>query len=213
MGTLKLGAVWVLQRKTKAMAGEHPEAHLHSRLVRMLPNALRRPEGRRPNLRAFPLHMTLALLTNLFFIGKSCLHLCLASRPYFICVLMCSVSYWFFFTPVQLFLYKRESLNQQAKYTIKNTDKKPKRALSWSSMIEVEFKSSPNMRKPYGGVATCTAHNVLQCYRWRLWNFAFESWAITGVLFLYHLCFLLHTHTQLSLNTNSSISCYPRPFS
>ena len=66
------------------MAGEHPERHLHTRLVRMLPNALRRPEGRSPNLRAFPLHITLATLTNLFFIGKSCLHLPLASVSYFI---------------------------------------------------------------------------------------------------------------------------------
>ena len=67
-----------MQRKTRAMAGEHPERHLHTRLVRMFPNALRRPEGRSPNLRAFPLHITLASLTNLFVIGKSCLHLVLA---------------------------------------------------------------------------------------------------------------------------------------
>ena len=79
-----------MQRKTRAMAGEHPERHLHTRLVRMFPNALRRPEGRSPNLRAFPLHITLASLTNLFVIGKSCLHLFLASIPYFI-------SFFYFF--------------------------------------------------------------------------------------------------------------------
>ena len=85
----------MLQRKTKAMAGEHPEAHLHTRLVRTLPNALRRPEGRRPNLRAFPLHITLASLTNLFVIGKSCLHLVLASIPHFF------IRFVYFFFPMR----------------------------------------------------------------------------------------------------------------
>ena len=80
---LKLGAVWVLQRNTRAIAGEQPDLHLQILLVRIVPKALRRPEGRRPNLRALPLQTTLAWLTIRFFIGKSCLHLCLASKLYF----------------------------------------------------------------------------------------------------------------------------------
>ena len=78
---------------------------------------------------------------------------------------------------------------------LRTQKEKPKRALSWSSMIEVEFKSSPNMMKPYGGVATCTIHNVLQCCKCRVWNFDFEGWAMTCVLFQYNLCFQTYTHT------------------
>ena len=73
-----------MQRKTRAMAGEHPERHLHTRFVRILPKAFRRPDGRRPNLRALPRQITLASFTNLFVIGKSCLHFALASIAYFI---------------------------------------------------------------------------------------------------------------------------------
>ena len=74
----------MLQRNTKAIAGEQPDAHLQFLWVRMVPKALRLPDGRSPNRRALPLQMTVGTLTRRFVIGNPCLHLCLASLPYFI---------------------------------------------------------------------------------------------------------------------------------
>lgn len=84
IGILKFGAVCVLQRKIKAIAGEHPENHALRLFSSAEPNAFLRPEGRRPYLLAFPLQMTLRLWVYLFSIGKSCLHLCLAWLPFYI---------------------------------------------------------------------------------------------------------------------------------
>ena len=80
----KLGAVCVLHRKIKAMAGEQPENHSLRRLSSTDPSAFLRPEGRKPYLLAFPLQMTFRVRVYLLDIGKSCLHLCLALLPFFI---------------------------------------------------------------------------------------------------------------------------------
>ena len=82
MGILKFGAVWVLQRKIKAIAGEHPENHALRLFNNAEPSAFLRPEGRKPYLLAFPLQMTLRVTVILFDMGKPCLHLCLALQPF-----------------------------------------------------------------------------------------------------------------------------------
>ena len=84
IGILKFGAVWVLQRKIKAMAGEQPENHALRLLNNAEPSAFLRPEGRKPYFLAFALQMTLRVRVYLFNIGKSCLHLCLALLPLYI---------------------------------------------------------------------------------------------------------------------------------
>ena len=84
IGILKFGAVCVLQRKIKAIAGEHPENHALRLFSNAEPSAFLRPEGRKPYLLAFPLQMTLRVRVYLFDIGKSCLHLCLALLPFYI---------------------------------------------------------------------------------------------------------------------------------
>ena len=74
----------MLQRNTKAIAGEQPDAHLQFLSVKMLPKALRLPDGRSPNRRALPLQTTVGTFTRRFVIGKPCLHLCLALLAFFI---------------------------------------------------------------------------------------------------------------------------------
>ena len=74
----------MLQRNTKAIAGEQPDVHLQFLSVKMVPKALRLPDGRSPNRRALPLQTTVGTLTRRFVIGNPCLHLCLALLPYFI---------------------------------------------------------------------------------------------------------------------------------
>ena len=72
----------MLQRKIKAIAGEQPENHGLRLFSKAEPSAFLRPEGRKPYLLALPLQMTLRVRVNLFAIGKSCLHLCLALQPF-----------------------------------------------------------------------------------------------------------------------------------
>ena len=69
-GTLKGGAVCVLQRKKIAIPGAHPENHIHRRRVKIDARALRRPDERNPYLRAFPRQMTFGINVSFLFKGN-----------------------------------------------------------------------------------------------------------------------------------------------